>query len=33
MHPAAPVISAAFSIAKAFNKDGKSLITAIVAGY
>ncbi|NPV44272.1 MAG: MmgE/PrpD family protein [Firmicutes bacterium] len=33
IHPAAPVISAAFSIAEAFNKDGKSLITAIVAGY
>jgi len=33
MHIAAPVISAAFSVAEAYNCNGKELITAIVAGY
>lgn len=33
MHIAAPVISAAFSVAETYNCNGKDLITAIVAGY
>lgn len=33
IHPAAPIISAAFGLAESLGKDGKSLITAIVAGY